>query len=94
MLGLKGSCYAPDSDEHKKAKGMNRSLVATIGQVKYIYATINKIKSKNNKIYIQNNGYDGSSELIIKKNKNIILIFSLVRRAFLSSYKNIILIFL
>ena len=60
MLGLKESCYTPDSDEHKKAKGVNRTVVATVSQGKYKYATINKIKSKNNdKIYIQNNGYDG-----------------------------------
>ena len=65
---------------------------------------INKIflSCFDEKIYIQNNGYNGLALILtaisyrnsfFSSYKNVVLIFSLVRTAFLPSYKNIALIF-
>ena len=88
FVGLNSKMYSylvNDNIEHKKAKGVNRSVVATISHNEYkdvllnkkcLRHLINRIQSKDhkietyeinkiylscfdNKIYIQNNGYDG-----------------------------------
>ena len=77
--------FLVDNNEHKKAKGVNKNVVATIYHNKYkdvllnqkcIRHSMNRIQSKDHrigtyeinkislscfddKIYIQNNGYDG-----------------------------------
>ena len=88
FFGLKPKMYSylvNDNSEHKKGKGVNRNVVATISHSEYKDVLLNKkcvknstsrIQSKhhrigtyeineiflscfNNKIYIENNGYDG-----------------------------------
>ena len=73
FVGLKPKMYLflVDSNEHKKVKGVNKHVVATIGHNKYkdellknkcLRHSMNRIKSNehfDDKIYIQNNGYDG-----------------------------------
>ena len=88
FIGLKPKIYSflKDNNEHKKAKGVNRNVVATITLNKYknvllnkksLRHSINRIQSKDHKIsrnlwdqqdffscfddkiYIQNSGYDG-----------------------------------
>ena len=135
FVGLKPKMYSfliDDNSKHRKEKGVNRNVVATISNNEYkdillnykcLRHSVNRVQSKDprtgtyeinkislscfdDKIYIQNNGYDGSwlSESIIKKVflltiqkrfyvKQIVLIFSLVRKAFLPICKNIVLIF-
>ena len=57
-----------DNSEHKKAKGENKNFVATISHNEYkdvflnkkcLRHSMNSIQSKDDKIYIQNNGCDG-----------------------------------
>ena len=87
FVGLKPKTYTflVDNNEHKKAKGVNKNVVATINHNEYkdvllnnkcIRHSMNRIESKDyrigtyeinkislscfdDKIYIQNNGYDG-----------------------------------
>ena len=88
FVGLKPKIYSSfvdDNSEYKKAKGMNRNVVATTSHNeykdvllnnKYLRHSVNRIQSKehrkrthkinktslscfDDKIYIQNNGYDG-----------------------------------
>ena len=79
--------FLVDNNEHTKAKGVNKYIVATISHNEYkdillnnkcIRCSMNRIQSKDHrigtneinkislhcsddKIYIQNNGYDGSA---------------------------------
>ena len=81
------SFLVDDNREHKKAKGVNRNVAATVSHNEYkdvllnnkcLRHSMNRIESKNHrlgtyeinrislfcfddKIYIQNNGYDGSA---------------------------------
>ena len=88
FVGLKSKMYlylVDDNSEHKKAKGVNKNVVATISHNEYkdvllnkkcLRHSMNRIQSKDykigtyeinkislscfdDKIYIQNNGYDG-----------------------------------
>ena len=88
FFGLKPKMYSylvNDNSEHKKGKGVNRNVVATISHSEYkdvlltkkcVKNSTSRIQSKhhrigtyeineiflscfNNKIYIENNGYDG-----------------------------------
>ena len=88
FAGLKPKMYSflvVDNSEHKKAKGVNRNVVATISHNEYkdvllnykcLRHSMNRIQSKHHrigtyeinkislscfdeKIYLQNNGYDG-----------------------------------
>ena len=87
FVGLKSTMYSflVDNNEHKKAKGVNKNVVATISHNEYkdvllkykcLRHSMNGIQSKDHrigtyeinkislscfddKIYIQNNGYDG-----------------------------------
>ena len=71
------SFLVDDNSEHKKAKSLNRNVVATTSHKEYndvlqnnkcLRQSINRTQSKghrislscfDDKIYIQNNGYDG-----------------------------------
>ena len=79
FVGLKPKMYSflvDDGSEHKKAKCVNKNVVATISHDEYKYFLLNKkclrhsmsrIQGKvhrigalfEDKIYIQNNGYNG-----------------------------------
>ena len=88
FVGLKPKMYlhlADDNSEHKKAKGVNKNVLATISHNEYkdvllnkkcLRHSMNRIQSKDHrietyeinkislfcfddKIYIQNNGWDG-----------------------------------
>ena len=88
FVGLKPKMYSylvDDNSEHKKAKGVNKNVVATISHNEYkdvllnkkcLRHSMNRIQSKDHrigtyeinkislsyfddKIYIQNNGFDG-----------------------------------
>ena len=87
FVGLKPKMYSllVDTNEHKKAKDVNKNVVATIGHNEYedvllknkcLRHSINRIESRDHrignheinqislscfddKIYVQNNGYDG-----------------------------------
>ena len=88
--------FLVDKNEHKKAKGVNRNVVATISHNEYKDVLLNKkclrhsmniIQSKDrrtgtyetnkislscfdDKIYIQNSGYDGLALIRVKYKKN------------------------
>ena len=80
FFGLKAKMFSflvDGNSEHKKVKGVNRDVVATISHNEYkdvllnnkcLRHSMNRIQSNNyiislpcfnEKIYIQNNGYDG-----------------------------------
>ena len=110
------SFFVDYRSEHKRSKGVNKNVVATISHKEYkdvllnqkcLRQWMNRTQNKNHriganeinkisfsyfdeKIYIENNEYEGLAELIIKKTvilitilnsffDKLILIFSLVR---------------
>ena len=119
-VGLKPKMHSflVGNNEHKKAKGVNKNVVATISHNKYEDVLLNKkclrhsmnmIQSKDHKIgtykislscfddkiYIQNNGWDGLLELIIPNikvnyTKTVILLITISISFFV---KQIVLIF-
>ena len=71
FVGLKSKMYSflVDNSEHKKAKSVNENVVGTLSYNGYKDILLNKIGTYeikkislscfDDKIYIQNNGYDG-----------------------------------